>query len=247
MKIWAHRGCSLRYPENTLTAFKEAAELHKKGLTGIELDVQLSRDGEIVVIHDERIDRTTDGHGFVKDYTLQELKTFHIHTGKAEAEHIPTLKEVLELLKDTMQKGLRLNIELKNSVIPYPGMEEKVVAMIHSYGLDENVVYSSFYAKSLAIIHALDDKAECGILDSRLSDCFYKAKGMGFISALHPFLKEIDFTQDESVKIGWIGPVRAWLTGYLYPEPPSGARLDLPVLENKGITDVFLNEPEAYL
>ena len=84
MRIWAHRGCSLRYPENTLTAFQKAAELFDKRLTGIELDEQLTRDGEMVVIHDERIDRTTDGFGFVRDHTLKELKTFHIHTGREE-------------------------------------------------------------------------------------------------------------------------------------------------------------------
>lgn len=61
MKIWAHRGCSQRYPENTMLAFEKAAEL--KGLTGIELDIQLTKDGEIVVIHDERVDRTTEGTG----------------------------------------------------------------------------------------------------------------------------------------------------------------------------------------
>ena len=64
MKIWAHRGCSQRYPENTMLAFEKAAEL--KGLTGIELDIQLTKDGEIVVIHDERVDRTTEGTGYVR-------------------------------------------------------------------------------------------------------------------------------------------------------------------------------------
>lgn len=73
MKIWAHRGCSQRYPENTLLAFEKAMDI--PGLTGIELDIQLTRDGELVVIHDERVDRTTEGIGFVRDYTLAELKS----------------------------------------------------------------------------------------------------------------------------------------------------------------------------
>ena len=79
MRIWAHRGCSQRYPENTVSAFTKASEI--KGLTGIELDIQLSKDGHMVVIHDERIDRTTDGTGYVKDYTLAELKRFKIAAG----------------------------------------------------------------------------------------------------------------------------------------------------------------------
>ena len=65
MKIWAHRGCSQRYPENTQLAFEKAMELTH--LEGIELDVQLTRDDELVVIHDERVDRTTEGIGYVKD------------------------------------------------------------------------------------------------------------------------------------------------------------------------------------
>lgn len=68
MKIWAHRGCSQRYPENTQIAFEKAMEI--EGLEEIELDVQLTKDGELVVIHDERVDRTTEGIGFVRDFTL---------------------------------------------------------------------------------------------------------------------------------------------------------------------------------
>ena len=68
MHIWAHRGCSQMYPENTLTAFKKAAEID--GLTGIELDIQLTKDGHLVVFHDETIDRTTDGCGELRQYTL---------------------------------------------------------------------------------------------------------------------------------------------------------------------------------
>lgn len=77
MKIWAHRGCSQMYPENTLLAFEKAAAV--SGLEGIELDIQLTRDGELVVIHDERVDRTTEGIGFVRDYTLTQLKRLHIY------------------------------------------------------------------------------------------------------------------------------------------------------------------------
>ena len=74
MKVMAHRGYSGKYPENTMLAFEEAA---KTGADGIELDVQLTKDGQVVVIHDERIDRTTDGSGWVKDYTYEELKKFN--------------------------------------------------------------------------------------------------------------------------------------------------------------------------
>ena len=75
MKIWAHRGCSYRYPENTISSFSKCLEYK---ITGIELDIQLSKDGELVVIHDEKVDRTTDGTGYVKNMTLSELKELKI-------------------------------------------------------------------------------------------------------------------------------------------------------------------------
>ncbi len=243
MKIWAHRGCSQRYPENTLTAFEKAAVLFEKGLTGIELDIQLTRDGEIVVIHDERIDRTTDGFGFVRDYTLQELKTFHIHTGQVKPEHIPTMEEVLGLLKRKLKKGFKINIELKNSVYLYPGMEEKIVSLIRSKGLLDSIVWSSFSAKSLSKLRELLPNAEIGMLDRRVSDCLYKLKGGCGANSLHPYAQDIDLPKDKLKDY----TVRAWFSGHLYPEKPTGGRLDLKALEEKGITDVFLNEPEVYL
>ncbi len=243
MKFWAHRGCSQRYPENTLISFSKAAELFEKGLTGIELDIQLTKDGKMVVIHDERIDRTTDGFGFVRDYSLEELRTFHIHTGEERAERIPTLEEVLDLLEEKLKKGLQLNIELKNSIYPYPGMEKMVVEMIHKRGLEESIVYSSFYARSLMLLHEIDPEARCGMLASRVSDSLYLARGLGFIKALHPYWQGMDLTASELPDM----PVRAYFSGHLYPEKPTGGRLDLAALEAKGITDVFINEPEVYL
>lgn len=87
MLIYAHRGYSAKYPENTISAFK-AALPH---VDGIELDVQLTRDGRLVVIHDETVDRTTNGSGFVKDMTLRQLRLLRTESG----ERIPTLEEVL--------------------------------------------------------------------------------------------------------------------------------------------------------
>ncbi len=123
MKIWAHRGCSQMYPENTMLAFEKAAELN--GLEGIELDIQLTKDRELVVIHDERVDRTTEGIGYVRDYLLSQLKRLHIYAGSNLSQSIPTMEEVLDLLEDKIRTGLRINIELKNGVYPYEGMEEK--------------------------------------------------------------------------------------------------------------------------
>ncbi len=241
MKIWAHRGCSQRYPENTLLAFEKAAAL--QNLTGIELDIQLTRDGELVVIHDERVDRTTEGIGYVRDYSLLELKRLHIYADANPCQQIPTMREVLDLLEPRLKAGLRLNIELKNSICLYEGMEEKIVELINERRLGDAVVYSSFYARSLAKLRELDAETEIGILDIKISDCLYKLKGGCGAMVLHPFWQGMDLKAEELQ--GYT--VRAWMSGHLYPEKPTGSRLKLENLKQQGITDVILNEPEAYL
>lgn len=109
-EVWAHRGASGYAPENTLEAFALAAEMEADG---VELDVQMSRDGYLVVVHDERIDRVSNGSGFIRDFTLEELKGFLFNKTHPEYKdaRIPTLREVYELLKDT---PLKINVELKN-------------------------------------------------------------------------------------------------------------------------------------
>lgn len=241
MKIWAHRGCSQRYPENTLLAFERAAEIN--GLEGIELDIQFTKDGHLVVCHDERVDRTTDGIGEVRQYTLAELKKLRIDAGNGKYEQIPTMEEVLDLLGDKLKSGLRLNIELKNSVFPYEGMEEKIVDLIRRRDLEKQIVFSTFYAKSLQRIRKLDPNVELGILDRKVSDCLYKLKGGCGADALHPYWQTLDLSLEEMENY----TVRVWMSGHLYPEKPTGTRLDMDALERQGITDIILNEPERYL
>lgn len=241
MKIWAHRGCSRMYPENTLLAFEKAAAI--QGLTGIELDIQLTRDGQMVVCHDERVDRTTGGIGEVRSFSLAELKQLKIDSVNGRYEQIPTIEEVLDLLGSQLRDGLLLNIELKNSVFPYEGMEEKVVELVRGRGLEERIVYSSFSARSLEQLREIDPSAEIGILDTKVSDCLYKLKGGCGASVLHPNWGWMDLPLEKLA--GYT--VRAWAGGRLYPEKPTGGTLDLDALEQKGITDVFLNEPEQYV
>ncbi|MCI9108039.1 MAG: hypothetical protein HFI00_07480 [Lachnospiraceae bacterium] len=241
MKIWAHRGCSQRYPENTLLAFGKAMEI--PNLTGIELDIQLTKDGELVVIHDERVDRTTEGIGFVKDFKLSDLKRLHIYADGNPGQRIPTMDEVFDLIGENLCGGVfRLNIELKTGVFPYPGIEEKIIDMVHRRGVQKNIVYSSFRALTLEKVRELDGEAEIGILDTKVSDCLFKLKGGCGANALHPYWKGIDLPREKISDYS----VRAYFKGHLYPERPTGTRLDLNSLEEKGITDVFLNEPEMY-
>ena len=132
----AHRGFSGKYPENTLLAFQKGIEA---GADGFEFDTHLTKDGEIVIIHDERLDRTTNAQGFVKDYTLEELRKVDASKPFPECGFcgIPTLREYFELIRG---RNLLTNIELKNGIFWYEGMEEKVIAMIREYGLEERVI-----------------------------------------------------------------------------------------------------------
>ena len=157
-QVWAHRGASAYAPENTLEAFRLAAEM---GADGVELDVQLSRDGELVVAHDETIDRVSNGTGYIKDYTLAQLKklSFNRLFLKFKDVRIPTLKEVYELLKPA---GLTVNVELKTGIILYPEIEEKVLALTASMGMEDRVIYSSFCHPSLVRLKELDSALRQG-------------------------------------------------------------------------------------
>ncbi len=149
MDIFAHRGVSAHYPENTIAAFKAASKLP---VTGIELDVHLTADGELVVIHDETIDRTSNGSGYVKDYTLQELRTFDFglwFSTEFEGEGLPTLGEILELFIGTNH---RINIEIKTDVFPYDGIEALVIKEVAAYQMTERVIISSFNHESIQIV-----------------------------------------------------------------------------------------------
>jgi choline-phosphate cytidylyltransferase len=207
VRLWAHRGCSYQFPENTLAAFEAACKL--EGLTGIELDIQLTKDGEPVVIHDETVDRTTGGSGKVKDYTLRELQALAINGD----QRIPTMEEVFQLVTPySHSKGLLLNIELKNSVERYEGLEEKIVALTDKFDMGNYVIYSSFLPASMEQIHQLRPQAEIGFLSVKLSDCRKAAQWSGMSwsgsyggAALHPSIDGLDEAAQPVFSV-----IRAW-------------------------------------
>ncbi len=160
MQIYAHRGYSGKYPENTMIAFQKAVEA---GVFGIELDVQLARDGVPVIIHDETLERTTDGVGFVKDHTAAELSKLSIVDiyNKEESLKIPTLEEYLNYIKD---KNVVTNIELKTSVFYYTGIEQRVIDLVRKYDLTDMVSYSSFNHETLQRVLEIDKNSKIGFL-----------------------------------------------------------------------------------
>lgn len=159
----AHRGASGYAPENTFAAFDKAVEMKADFF---ELDVQMSKDGHLVVIHDPTVDRTTDGRGRVRDLTLAALKKldagswFH---GSFAGERIPTLDEIL----DRYSGKIGLFIELKKPEL-YPGIEEKVAQALKSRKLDQQsdgkIIVSSFNHRSVQRYHRLQPSVPVGVI-----------------------------------------------------------------------------------
>lgn len=158
-QLIAHRGGRAWAPENTLAAFRKSVQL---GVDGIELDVQRCSTGELVVFHDEELSRTTDGVGLVKDCSLDELRRLDAggwYHRNFEGEKVPLLTEVLDLLAGNVV----LNIELKNTPIEYPGMEEDLLSAIEGYPA-ETLIISSFDHKLMHKLHAIAPHLEIALL-----------------------------------------------------------------------------------
>lgn len=181
-KIYGHRGTGLYAPENTMEAFCMAYDM---GADGIELDVQMTKDGYLVVAHDEEISRVSDGTGFIKDYYLDELRNFHFNKNhpKYKGAKIPLLEEVLDYFK---QKNFLFNIELKNGMFPYTGMEEKVLQMVKDRGMLDRVIFSSFNHKSMVVLRGLEKKVQVAfLLFDKLVYISYYIKEYG-VDIVHP-------------------------------------------------------------
>lgn len=180
--VLGHRGASGYAPENTLEAFKLAMDM---GADGFELDVHLSKDGELVVIHDETVDRTTDGTGFVGEMTLAELKALDAsnHKEAYKGAKIPTLAEVYDLIRDTNHI---VNVEIKTDNIFYPQLEEKVLALEKEMGMEGRIVYSSFNHYTVKKIRQLAPDAQIGMLfGDVLVEPYDYCKSLG-ANLLHP-------------------------------------------------------------
>ncbi|MGD7045628.1 glycerophosphodiester phosphodiesterase [Jeotgalibacillus proteolyticus] len=167
VKLFAHRGSCTMCPENTMAAFRQAL---REGADGIELDVRMSRDGYVVVIHDRTVTRTTNGRGTVAGLTLQQLRSLDAGSWYNEAckdEKIPTLEEVLQWIQAT---ELELNIELKTEDDPYPGIEQAVLDLISEYALQDRIVLSSFNIETLKRLRELDASVKLAYLISEQTE-----------------------------------------------------------------------------
>lgn len=160
MKVWGHRGASAYAPENTMEAFRICVE---QGADGIETDVHLTKDGICVLMHDEKLDRTCDKTGYIQDYTYEELRKVNANDGSSEYAfcHVPSLEELLQLAKAS---GIFLNLEIKTDVILYEGIEKKIADLVALYGLEKQVMYSSFNHYSLMKMKEIVKDAKIGLL-----------------------------------------------------------------------------------
>ncbi|MFX3636104.1 MAG: glycerophosphodiester phosphodiesterase [Candidatus Pristimantibacillus sp.] len=158
---YAHRGASGYCPENTMAAFTKSITL---GATGIETDVQMTKDGRLVLIHDEMLTRTTGMNAAVAslDYAeLSQLDAGSWYSPEFSEERIPTLDDLLELGKNN---NTILNLELKNGFVRYQGMEQKIIDRVRAYDLSDRVILSSFNHYSLFECKQLAPDIATGVL-----------------------------------------------------------------------------------
>jgi len=148
IEVIGHRGAAGLEPENTLRSVRRAIEL---GVDRVEIDVRVSRDGGLVIMHDETVDRTTNGHGYVSELTLNELRSLDAGMG----EKIPTLEEILEF---TMGKA-KLEIELK-----VPEATEPTIQLVEELNAEKDVIVISFMHELLERVHDLNPNIKTGAL-----------------------------------------------------------------------------------
>lgn len=204
----AHRGGAAVAPENTLAAFKAGIDA---GADAIELDIHLSRDGVIMVMHDPLLERTTNGIGALAEYTHAELQQFNASfrytgTGSYAAQQIPTLEDVLRLLKsETRKVGLQVEIKLKADENRYAGIEEKLINMLRAYDMLDRTTVISFDFSTLMTINSLEPSLKRGALISRKYMTAVGSKGPSYVAS-----------QMEELAVDYVGANYNYLSANLY-------------------------------
>ncbi len=190
-KIIAHRGVSLHVPENTISAFQLAVKL---GVDGIELDVQRTRDGVLVICHDQSVDRTTNGHGQIHELTWKEISRLEVKQKSIPStipERIPTLQAVLTSLPPCYF----VNLELKMSPYQYIGIERQLAKELRTYANHLDIIVSSFNHESIRAMQKENCPVKTGILyEGKLIRIWDYAKIVGLrVQAFHLFIDHVDF------------------------------------------------------
>lgn len=231
--IFAHRGASAHAPENTLAAFELALD---QQADAIELDVKLSADQHVMVHHDVTLDRTTNGHGRLKDMSLAELKSLDAGSSfsqKFQGEKIPTLEEVFE----TVGKRTLINVELTNYATPGDELVETVCMLVKKHKLQKSILFSSFFGSNLSKARSYLPDVPCGLLAyNGLLGVWARSFGFAFgkYQALHPFLK--DMTQQQVSRVHRLNRrVHVWTVN---------AEQDMRRLFGWGVDGIFTDDPQ---
>jgi len=231
--IFGHRGASAHAPENTLVAFELAVQ---QGADGIELDVKLTADGHVVVIHDPTTDRTTGVQGRVKDMTLAELRSLdagNFFSEKSRGEKIPTLEEVFEVV------GQRtfINVELTNYATPRDHLSESVCMLVKKFGLQKRVLFSSFLPSNLSKARSYLPFVPVGLLAMPgILGLWARSFGFAFgkYDALHPSLKNV--TQQQIYFAHRLGKrINVWTVN---------EEADMRRLFKWGVDGIFTDDPQ---
>lgn len=227
----AHRGYSKIYPENTMLAFRKAIEA---GCDAIELDVHQSRDGHIVIFHDDELLRTTQVKGFIRDFTVEQLRSLDagvLFKGQYDWSGIPTLEEYFSFIQDQQITSV---IELKNNVFSYPDLEEKTIEMIRHYGLTEKVILCSFSQKSIAKCHRISPDIETALLTDywlHKGGSIARSLGASYIHPRHLFLQPWVMREMKRAGVG----IQPWTVDH-----PRRMRS----LIAKGVSGIITNDPK---
>jgi glycerophosphoryl diester phosphodiesterase len=234
MQIFGHRGARGHAPENTMAAFRFALEM---GCDGIELDIQLTKDGRVVVCHDHTIDRTSNGSGWLVKYTFNELRELDFGSwfdSRFHGERIPTLREVLQWASTT---PLRVNIEIKNGPVIYDGIEEKTIALVRECRMKDRVIVSSFFHPSLMKVKQLEPDITTGLLfASRPIDPWLQLRSTD-TDYLHPHWHYVD--------AGWttgIRPKGAKVLTWTVNEPE-----EWNFIKDSGVDGIFTDFPDRFV
>ncbi|KWW12578.1 hypothetical protein AS888_09455 [Peribacillus simplex] len=234
IKIFAHRGSKGTHPENTIAAFQKAAET---GADGIEFDVHLGADGELVIIHDETLDRTTSLTGYVKDHSSQELKTGDAgvkYAKKFTGERIPFLREVFDWAKGN---DLLMNVEIKTDKLAYEGIEQKIIDSIRHHQMEQRVILSSFNHQSIEKVKLLAPELERALLFEGLPDNLEQILRDKQESGFHPDKNSLTEATNEIAKtLGY--KVRPWV---------ANEEADIIKLAKMGVDVIMTDFPEMAL
>lgn len=186
---FAHRGASAHAPENTLAAFELALE---QGAPAIEFDVKLTADRHVVIHHDLTLDRTTDGSGPLSKQSLaalRELDAGSKFSAQFRGEKIPTLDEVFE----SLGRKMFMNVELTNYASPFDGLVDEVVKLVRKHGLEERVLFSSFYPTNLVRARRLLPSVPRGQLSLPGGSGWWQRLAAGFMNLQteHPWKADV--------------------------------------------------------